>query len=268
MNIHVERWFKSIVVRHSRRKYVNREIDTTTLDTIKAIIEELNSDLEGVRFVFVNDECNNVFKGIIGSYGKIIGAPAYVAMIGNSQGDRTPEKIGYIGEGLILEATALELGTCWVAGMFNSNKVEKDVHLKENESIFAITPMGYVEEKYSFSEKMMSKLTASHKRKDLDELCCGNFNKEWPKWVKTALSSARLAPSAVNAQPWRFEVNDDSITLLVDNLKNSTKVIKRIDCGIVMLHLEIGALHEGVNGSWQYLEGSRIAKFQIDNTNS
>lgn len=255
MNIAVERWFKSIIVRHSRRKYVNREIDASTLDTIKATIEEHNSHFAGIRLVLVNGEFNQVFTGIIGSYGKIIGSPAYVAMVGNTQGERIPEKIGYIGEGFILEATALELGTCWVAGMFKCKRVEEDVQLRENEKIYAITPLGYVEEKYSFSEKMMSKMISSHKRKDLEDLCRGDFDKNWPKWIKTSLNCARLAPSAVNAQPWRFEVNDDSIVLSVDKPKNSTKIMKRIDCGIAMLHLEIGALHEGVKGSWQYLEG-------------
>lgn len=264
MNIPVERWFKSIVVRHSRRKYVNKEIEVDTLDKIQASLEELNSHFEGARLVLMNGECDYVFKGIIGAYGKISGAQAYVAMIGHTEVERIPEKIGYIGEGFILEATALGLGTCWVAGTFKSKKVESDIELKDNERIYAISPLGYVEEKYSLSEKMMKKMVSSHMRKDLDELCGGKFNEKWPKWIKTALRCARLAPSAINAQPWRFEVNDNSLTLSVDNPKNSTKDLKRIDCGIAMMHLELGALLEGAKGSWQYLQEPSIAKYKID----
>lgn len=264
MNIPVERWFKSMVVRHSRRKYVNKELDVDSLDKVQANLKELNSLFDGTRLVLVNGECDHVFKGIIGAYGKIVGSQAYVAIIGDTRGERIPEKIGYIGEGFILEATALGLGTCWVAGTFKSKKVESDIRLKKNERIYAITPLGYVDKKYSLSEKMMKQVISSHKRKGLNELCRGNFNEKWPKWVKSALNSARLAPSAINAQPWRFEVNEDSIILSVDNYKNSKKDIKRLDCGIAMMHLELGALHEGVKGSWQYLEQPNIAKFIIE----
>ena len=64
------------------------------------------------------DPGKDVFRGIVGSYGRIDNAPAYVAFIGDIYSSHVQEAVGYTGEGIILEATALDLGTCWVGGLF------------------------------------------------------------------------------------------------------------------------------------------------------
>jgi hypothetical protein len=40
-------------------------------------------------------------------------------------------------------------------------------------------------------------------------------------------------------------------------------VSKRIDCGIAMLHLEMGLLAQGIHGAWEFLEPPQVAKFVI-----
>ena len=39
---------------------------------------------------------------------------------------------------------------------------------------------------------------------------------------------------------------------------------KRLDCGIAMLHLEVGALSHGIKGRWCYLDRPDIAIYQVD----
>ena len=87
----------------------------------------------------------------------------------------------------------------------------------------------------------------THKRKPLTELVTGIEELKWP-WLKTSLEAARLAPSAVNHQPWRFKVEAHSITISVDELKDTFNISKRLDCGIAMLHVEIASLFCGVMG--------------------
>ena len=67
---------------------------------------------------------DKVFRGMIGSYGRINGAPAFIAFIGDMQSQYVQEEVGYTGEGIILEATALGLGTCWVGGFFKPDVVK------------------------------------------------------------------------------------------------------------------------------------------------
>ena len=74
--------------------------------------------------------------------------------------------------------------------------------------------------------------------------------------MKRALEAARVAPSAVNRQPWRFTISDGSILVGLDQSRDTFHVSRRLDCGIAMLHLELGARHSGASVEWSYPEGS------------
>lgn len=69
--------------------------------------------------------------------------------------------------------------------------------------------------------------------------------------------------NAVNRQPWRFLVDERSITVSTDSLKDTYHIPKRLDCGIAMLHIELGARHVGVEGRWEYLKASDVARFNV-----
>lgn len=51
----------------------------------------------------------------------------------------------------------------------------------------------------------------------------------------------------------------NTITVAVDNLHDTYNIPKRLDCGIAMLHLELGALAAGVTGTWEFLLPPRAA---------
>ena len=82
-----------------------------------------------------------------------------------------------------------------------------------------------------------------------------------PDWVKKSIQAARLAPSALNRQPWGFDVKENTITVYVRTGGPDFGISKRLDCGICMLHLEIAAMNCGITGSWQFLEPPLVAKF-------
>ncbi|MFY9814814.1 MAG: nitroreductase family protein [Dehalococcoidales bacterium] len=64
-------------------------------------------------------------------------------------------------------------------------------------------------------------------------------------WAKESIEAARLAPSAVNRQPWGFNIESDGITVFVRTSNPEFNVSKRLDCGIAMLHVEVAALNFG-----------------------
>ena len=103
----------------------------------------------------------------------------------------------------------------------------------------------------------------SHKRLALSKLVGGLPGEKWLDWVNICLEAARLAPSAVNRQPWSFDVQDDSITVFVRTRGLEFNVSKRLDCGIAMLHLEIAAVDSGCKGEWEFLPPPQVAKFKI-----
>jgi hypothetical protein len=79
--------------------------------------------------------------------------------------------------------------------------------------------------------------------------------------VDQALEAARLAPSATNRQPWRFDVDASCITISTDKMNVNFGVSKRLDCGIAMLHIEVATLHAGIQGTWEFLKKPQVARF-------
>lgn len=217
-----------------------------------------------VRAELINHSPDKVFKGAIGDYGKIKNAPLFIAFIGNTNNPFINEMVGYAGEGIILEATSLNLATCWVGGFFRPETAAELAGVRENETVLAVTPVGYAKESLTFEERVMGGFGCHNKRIPLEELVTGMEEQKWPKWLKPVLEAARLAPSAVNRQPWRFHLEPGSITVSVDNLKDTHNISKRLDCGITMLHIEVAARDYGVKGEWAFLEAPVVGRFSFN----
>jgi hypothetical protein len=100
----------------------------------------------------------------------------------------------------------------------------------------------------------------SHNRLPLSRLIVGEES-GLSQWAKLSLEAARLAPSAVNRQPWGFEIAGQTITVFVRTSGPEFTVSKRLDCGIAMLHIELAALSSGIKGSWEFLEAPKVARF-------
>ncbi|MFC1846835.1 nitroreductase family protein [Chloroflexota bacterium] len=263
MNIPASRWYRVIETRRSRRRFDQKPLEPKALSQMAAICEKFQP-FPGARSVLIKEPPESVFRGAIGPYGKIKGAPAFVAFIGDMDNPNVYEQVGYTGEGIILEAEAIELATCWVAGFFKRKVVKSLTNISKNERILAVTPVGHASESPSLEEKLMTGFGLTHKRRALSDLVTGLDESEWPQWTKTALEAARLAPSAVNRQPWRFNVTESSITVSVNTSRREYGLPKRLCCGIAMLHIEVAALHCGISGKWDLLDPPLVARYVVE----
>jgi hypothetical protein len=257
MEIPVDSWFSAIFFRHSQRKYSGEIPEKNKADRLETVCNNFQP-FSGARAVLVRDPSDDVFRGVIGSYLKVTGAPYYVAFIGSMKERTVQEVTGYLGEGIILEATALGFNTCWVGGFFRRDAVARQTNLQENERVLAISPIGYSRDKTDRVRVSAKK----HQRKDLTRLVKSSYV-EKNTWSKAAVEAARLAPSAVNRQPWRFEIEENAITIKTDSAKLEFGVSRRLDCGIAMIHIELGARSCGVGGKWEFLEQPRLARFEV-----
>ena len=260
MEIPFQRWHEALLKRRSRRLYDPRPVSPDVLQKLDAVCNDFRP-FDTVRAV-ITERTEKVFKGILGSYGKIRGAPLFIAFIGDTRDSRVQEKVGYTGEGIILEATALALGTCWVGKSFDQEIASSFAVIEKHERVFAVTPVGYATQETSFEERLLTGFGQTHKRKPLNELVSGTPQTEWPEWVRMSLKAARVAPSAVNRQPWRFLIGSDSITVSVADLNDSYGISKRLDCGIAMLHIEVASLVCGFVGKWDFFNPPDVARFR------
>lgn len=254
-------WHQSIKTRRSRRLFESRQVHPADGKRLKELCNDFRP-YPDTRAELIMNAPEEVFKGAVGHYGKIKGAVAFIAFLGDMESPYVNERVGYLGEGVILEATSLGLDTCWVGGFFKPDVAAKLAGIHRGERVLAVTPVGYAKRDISLEEKIMTGFGRTHRRKQLAELVSGMKEVNRPLWIVKALEAARLAPSAVNRQPWRFEVTENSIAISVDNEKDSYGISKRLDCGIAMLHLELGAMAAGVSGAWEFLEPPQVARFR------
>jgi len=258
-DIPVGRWHNAVAARTSRRVFDGRMPSEELLAPLEAVCDGFRP-FPGARTVLVRESPEPVFKGLIGGYGKVRGAPLYAAFVAETTAARCREAVGYIGEAFILEATALGLGTCWVSGFFRPGRAAAHVSLNEGESILAVTPVGFAVGGLTFVERRMKAFVKAERREPLEALVLsGGFEEPWQK---AAVEAARLAPSAVNRQPWRFRLGPGVVALEYDGSGPGGVEAKRLDCGIAMLHLELGARSAGANGGWEFLDAPGIAAFR------
>ncbi len=263
MEIPFNRWYPAVGIRRSRRQYdPSKPVPDNILLELRSVCDGFKP-FSSARAVMVTEHCDEVFTGVIGYYGKIKCARAFIAFIGDMADDHVQEKVGYVGEGIVLEATALGLATCWVGGFFKPDMVASLIELGANEKVLGVTPVGYAPERETIEERLMTGFGSTHRRKPLSALVTGLEASEWPEWVRKALEAARLAPSAVNRQPWSFNVEPDSITVSVRTKGPEFAVSKRLDCGIAMLHIDVVALSSGVSGKWEFLKSPLVARISV-----
>ena len=257
LDIPVDSWYEAISQRHSQRKY-SGEVPN---EEITAKIDKVCNDFRpfpGARAVLVRTPAKEVFKGAVGEFFyKVTETPYYIAFIGAMDAPNVQAITGFLGEGIILEATALGLNTCWVGGFYRPEEVMKQINLEEGERILGITPIGYSKEQTN----RVAISSKQYRRKMLDKLIVSGEMSD--NWIKTALEAARIAPSAGNRQPWRFNISEDSITVFTNSNRRDFRVSKELDCGIAILHIELGALVSGVKGSWEFLNHPEVARYSI-----
>ncbi len=257
-------WYPAINARRSRRAY---DRSKTIGTEVKKKLHDVCSSFRpfgSVRVEFISEPPDDVFANALGFYGNIKGAPAFLAFIGDMSDPNAQEKMGYSGEAAVLEATSLGLGTCWVALTYNAKAVRSLVKIGQNEKLICVSPVGYTTATWSFEEKAISGFGAYHQRKPLQSMVSGLAETGWPDWARSAVEAARLAPSAMNRQPWGFGIEKSSITVSIKDRGPEFNVARRLDCGIAMLHIELGALSKGAVGHWELLKQPQVAKFTID----
>jgi nitroreductase len=259
----LHRWALAIDKRRSRRHFESsRLIPPAVIKSLRQVCAVFKP-YSGARAEVISDSPGKVFKGVLGPYGKVKGAQAYVAFIGNMNSLHVQEEVGYTGEGIVLEATSLGIDTCWVGGSFNRKVAVRQTEAQSHERVLAIAALGYAKKNSSIGEKIMTGFGRTHQRNPLSSMVSGLSEAEWPEWVRASLEAARLAPSAVNRQPWGFYVEPNAITVSVRVGGPEFSISKRLDCGIAMMHIEIAALICGVEGKWEFLEEPAVARFSV-----
>jgi len=199
--------------RKSVRKYLNRKITGTLKIDIENTFKNLTALDEKNRIEWNIDSSNECKYNIYSLKTKWNNVDLV--------------EFGFEGEQVVINLTQMGLGTLWHAmgGIKNSP---------------CNITSGYEESngKKTFMQKMVSNITKPHMRKELSELIISGkefLNEE----NREILECARLAPSAMNKQPWGFKLLDEKS--LSFELLSHKKEYNFIDLGILLANSFIAA---------------------------
>lgn len=237
----MQTWYEAAKKRVSVRSY-SAPVDREMFYVLKSSALKLN-----------NDEARIDLRAKNGVLGKI---PVLSSVIGGVDGTNCFATIivkkgceymgGYIGEAFILECVSRGLATCWLGATYKKSVVKQVVEVLDDEKIIGIISIGKCND-----------LPQGGPRKSLEQLTGVDQEdfRKLPLWQQEAAKMARIAASARNKQPWELEMKPGSIRLICnsDNFGYG-----QVDCGIAMLHIELGAAKYGVYGDWQFREFDKL----------
>ena len=222
-------YLSAINSRISRRTYTKTKISKEKVDLLKRRIDELNKE-SGLRAIWLQNG-GSAFSSIK-SYGMFKNVGSVIALKGLNNTADLNERAGYFGELLVLEATVLKLGTCWVAGTYNKSCALFGV--EEGEEVVAVISIGNVPPEQTTTEKIIYR-TIRHKTLPLEEFYTAD--KPVPDWFINGIKAVQRAPSAVNSQRVRFKYQNFLVSASIPDSRPSDL----IDLGIAKLHFELGA---------------------------
>ena len=168
---------------------------------------------------------------------------------------------GYEFEKACIYAASLGIGTVILAGTFNREEFEKAMEVQADEVMPVVSPIGYPASKMSLRETMMRKGVKADERMAFEEVFFDGFygiklTKEKADRYADAFEMVRLAPSAVNKQPWRLIKDGNNIHFYEKQTtkENALGDIQKIDLGIAMAHFELAAAEDGIQGQFVIAE--------------
>ena len=242
---------EAMTVRRSVRTFTARPITALQAERIVAAISESANpfgqtpDIKLIRFGEERDLRPS-------TYGMIRGACDYLAMgYGATEADALAA--GFAMEQVVLEATRMGLGTCWIAATFRGSDFEGKATWSREQPLKVVIPVGVAARK-SLVERVARMAAGSDRRKPMDSLffasgftgpLCGDSP------FYEALAMMRLAPSSTNSQPWRAAAGADGRS--VDFFSRDTSRLSTLDCGIGICHFAMAERACGHSGSFMRL---------------
>ncbi|MGA2479468.1 MAG: nitroreductase family protein [Spirochaetia bacterium] len=247
------------------------------------------------RLIAATEENANALRGL-GTYGFIKSPAAFIVGAAAANPSTNPrdtaartsaanpsstsaanlplEDYGYALEQLVLTATDLGLGSCWLGGFFTRSSFARAVELKPGEVLPAVASLGVIADLEEARNGMLRRRIGGDRRLGWEELFfdgrlgvplgraeAGNFC--------GPLDMVRLAPSASNKQPWRIVKEGRAWHFYLQRNRGYGKGlasrllkvedIQRVDTGIAMCHFELAAQERFHFGSWAVLPRQREA---------
>jgi nitroreductase len=256
--------YQAILARRSVRRYAKRPLDEATLTQVQEILCGIKPLMPDNRLqVLVKDVLpGEDLVATLGGYGRMVNPPHYLVpyIVGEKH---LLEDLGYRVEQIAVRLMALGVGTCYIGSLGREVAVRTRFGLPEEARIGAflifgrtsVTPGGGL-----LNTLIRTAAGAANKMPAKRIFFRDSFDTptEPPAKLAPLIEAARHAPSAVNAQPWRFLWHDERLYLFVK--RNSPRYgigaaaqYHLYDGGICMANVALALEALRMEGHWQML---------------
>ncbi len=218
--------YEAIFTRKSVRHYKMEPIEKKVMDNMMKYANTLDMLAEHHKVQFQIVENLKVKPALNGNF--TVKAPYYLVLT-SLQNEDYLINAGYLMEQVALYLTTKGIGSCFL-GAYRTN-----LDLEEGYVAAAVLAFGKTESNIYRDAKKF-------KRLQLNELC--TYKANVGENVKVMLQAARLAPSAMNNQPWRFVVYENRIHIFCKKdltFMKQYKSLHYIDIGITLANLILAA---------------------------
>lgn len=256
-----------ISTRRSVRSFDGRTPDENTKEQLLIFAKEIQNPFNiPVEFKFLDAKKDGLTCPVVSGTdlyvgGKIKNVP------------KASVAFGYSFEEFLLYAQSLGLGMVWLGGTMNRSAFEKAMELSENEMMPCASPLGYPASKMSVRESIMRKAIKADGRLPFEELFFdGMFDisltKDKAGKFAEPLEMVRLAPSAVNKQPWRVVIADNIAHFYLKRNKgfghDGKLDMQMIDIGIALCHFALTAKENGLEAQFVQDDPKLISSTDIE----
>ena len=257
---------QTVRARRSVRTFEKKSLTMKDKDSMFAYMETLSNPFS-IEIPFRYAQAAAGDGGRLGTYGVIKGATEFIGAA-VTDGELVLEALGYSFERLILYATSLGIGTCWLGGTFHRGKFAEAMGAQQGQILPVISPIGYPSAQKRAVDSMFRSIAGSDRRKGWDELFFHNtfshpLTRENAGNCAFALEMLRLAPSASNHQPWRVVKVEDAFHFYKMKATRAAALgfdMQRIDMGIAACHFQLAAMELDLPGKFSRLDTAAIPK--------
>lgn len=256
--------YQAIVTRRSTRRYDKNRLDEVTLARVGEIVDGVKPLITGNRFeVLMRDTApGEDLAAILGAYGRLVTPPYYLVPYLTGEAHLLVD-LGYRLEQIVVRLTALGLGTCYVGALRREAEVRVHFALPDEARVGAFLAFGRPSEALGgrLVNTMLRRASGATNKLAVERIFFReSFDTpgEPPAAMAPLVEAARNAPSAFNAQPWRFLERGEDLYLFLerDNPRYGSDESTNYclyDSGVCMSNVTLALEALGMEGRWQML---------------
>ncbi len=253
--------YEAILARQSVRRYDQAQLDPEVMAAVDEIVGDARPLVHGNLFHQIEVDVENEDFSALGGYGRFVTPPHY--LVPYIQGDdHLLADLGYRLEQIAVRLARIGVGSCFIGALHREDEVRRRFGLPAGARvaaflIFGRPATGLVGRGLNTA---VHTLSGGGGRMAVNRVFfADSFDQPSspPAAIEKLVEAGRAAPSAVNAQPWRFLWREGRLHLFVtrENRRYGGQPYHLHDGGLCMANVALALEALGLSGRWIMYEG-------------